>query len=224
MSAVVLLSGGLDSCVLLHHLVQQEEVALALSFDYGSKHNSKEIPCAKWQCKQLNVQHEVVELPFVNSLFQSSLLQSGGEIAAGRYDKQNLKATVVPFRNAVLLSIATGVAESRGAGAVAIAAHGGDHPIYPDCRATFMEPMAAAMRAGTDTQVELLRPFLSWSKEQIVRRGAELAVDFSCTWSCYRGGEVHCGVCSTCLERKEAFAAAQVVDPTSYEESETLLN
>ena len=127
-----------------------------------------------------------------------------------------MKSTVVPFRNGIMLSIAAGFAESRGAEAVVIAAHSGDHAIYPDCRESFMEPMARAIREGTYAQIELLRPFIAVDKTGIVRRGVELGVDFSHTWSCYKGSEIHCGTCGTCVERREAFLLAGVADPTIY--------
>ncbi len=127
-----------------------------------------------------------------------------------------MKSTVVPFRNGIMLSIAAGFAESRGAEAVVIAAHSGDHAIYPDCRESFLEPMARAIREGTYARIELLRPFVAMDKAAIARRGAELGVDFSRTWSCYKGGEIHCGACGTCVERREAFELAGLPDPTAY--------
>ena len=127
-----------------------------------------------------------------------------------------MKSTVVPFRNGIMLSIAAGFAESRGAEAVVIAAHSGDHAIYPDCRESFLEPMARAIREGTYARIELLRPFVAMDKAAIARRGAELGVDFSRTWSCYKGGEIHCGTCGTCVERREAFQLAGLPDPTAY--------
>ena len=117
-----------------------------------------------------------------------------------------------------MLSIAAGCAESKGAEAVVIAAHSGDHAIYPDCREDFLRPMADAIRTGTYAGIELLRPFVAIDKAGIVRRGAALGVDFSRTWSCYKGGEIHCGTCGTCVERREAFLLAGVADPTIYAE------
>jgi 7-cyano-7-deazaguanine synthase len=127
-----------------------------------------------------------------------------------------MKRTVVPFRNGIMLAIAAGFAESRGAEAVVIAAHSGDHAIYPDCREEFLAPMAEAIRAGTYAGISLLRPFVDTDKAGIARRGAELGVDFSKTWSCYKGAEVHCGSCGTCVERREAFQLAGIHDPTTY--------
>jgi 7-cyano-7-deazaguanine synthase len=143
-------------------------------------------------------------------------LKSGGKIPEGHYEAENMKQTVVPFRNAIMLSIACGFGESVGAEGLVIAAHGGDHAIYPDCREDFMRAMGNAMRLGTYAGVQLLRPFIALTKGQIAAEGARLGVDFGRTWSCYKGGLVHCGKCGTCVERREAFAAAGLPDPTLY--------
>lgn len=220
--SVVLLSGGMDSVTALYHAAQTGGVAAAVSFDYGSKHNPREIPYAAWHCRRLGIAHEVIDLGFMNRLFNSALLQSGGAIPEGHYEEQTMQQTVVPFRNGIMLSIAAGYAESLGAGALVIAAHAGDHAIYPDCRAAFLESMAAAVRLGTYAEVEILRPFVALSKAQIAARGAELGVDFAQTWSCYKGGARHCGACGTCVERREAFLLAGLPDPTVYERTASL--
>ena len=222
MKALVLLSGGMDSVTALHWAAREHEVIGAVSFDYGSKHNAKEIPMAAWHAAQLGVPHETITLDFVNRLFTSDLLQSGGDIPDGHYADENMKRTVVPFRNGIMLSIACGLAESRGAEALVIAAHGGDHAIYPDCREPFMQAMADAMQHGTYAGIKLLRPFIECDKTEIVRRGAALGVDFAHTWSCYKGSEIHCGQCGTCVERREAFIHAGVPDPTAYESTPPL--
>jgi 7-cyano-7-deazaguanine synthase len=214
---LVLLSGGMDSVTALHWATREHEVVGCVSFDYGSKHNHKEIPMAAWHAAQLGVKHDVITLDFVNRLFASDLLQSGGDIPQGHYAEQSMKRTVVPFRNGIMLSIACGLAESREAQALVIAAHSGDHAIYPDCREPFMQAMADAMKQGTYAGIELLRPFINCDKTEIVRRGVALGVDYAHTWSCYKGGEIHCGVCGTCVERREAFLNAGVPDPTVYE-------
>jgi len=216
MKAVVLLSGGMDSTVALYEARARHEVAGALSFDYGSKHNHREIPCAAWQCRQLNIYHRIIALDFVPTMFASALLKSGGEIPDGHYEEATMKQTVVPFRNGIMLAVAAGYAESIGAAALVIAAHAGDHAIYPDCREGFMLAMAEAMRLGTYAGIELLRPFIHFTKAQIAARGRDLGVDFSQTWSCYKGGEIHCGTCGTCVERREAFLLANLPDPTVY--------
>lgn len=216
MKSVVLLSGGMDSVAAFHHAIREHEVIAALSFDYGSKHNACEIPFAKLHAERAGVPHHTIPLGFINEHFASDLLRSGGEIPDGHYAEDNMKRTVVPFRNAIILSIACGFAESAGAGALIIAAHSGDHAIYPDCREPFMQAMAAAMKHGTYEQIELLRPFIAMDKAGIAKRGAELGVDFAETWSCYKGGDTHCGTCGTCVERREAFQLAGIADPTSY--------
>jgi 7-cyano-7-deazaguanine synthase len=162
------------------------------------------------------VPHTVIALPFINEHFSSDLLQSGGEIPDGHYAEENMKRTVVPFRNGIMLSIAAGFAESRGAEGLVIAAHSGDHAVYPDCREPFMQAVSDAIRLGTYAAIAVLRPFIATDKAGIAAIGAELGVDFSQTWSCYKGGAVHCGTCGTCVERREAFLMAGVSDLTVY--------
>ena len=218
MKAVILLSGGMDSTVALWHtLAEGHEIVACLGANYGSKHNAKELPMAQWQAEKAGIPFQTAELTFMNHLFTSDLLQSGGEIPEGHYEEENMKSTVVPFRNGILLSVAAGYAESLDAEALVIAAHSGDHAIYPDCREEFMAPMAEAIKVGTYPDLELLRPFVALRKEDIAARGAELGVDFEHTWSCYKGQELHCGKCGTCVERKEAFALAGLTDPTVYQ-------
>lgn len=219
---VVLVSGGMDSVAALYHAQAEHEVAGALSFDYGSKHNHKEIPLAAYHCERLGVPHRVISLGFINELFTSDLLQSGGSIPDGHYEELTMKQTVVPFRNGIMLSIAGGYAESVGANGLIIAAHAGDHAIYPDCREPFMQAMGDAIRLGTYAEVQLLRPFISLNKAQIAARGHELGVDFAKTWSCYKGQDIHCGTCGTCVERREAFELAGIPDPTVYASSAPL--
>jgi 7-cyano-7-deazaguanine synthase len=219
---VVLVSGGMDSVSALYEAFQTHQVIAALSFDYGSKHNHKEIPFAAHHCQHLNIPHRVIELGFVGQLFRSDLLNTGGAIPDGHYEEQTMKQTVVPFRNGIMLSIAGGFAESIDGEGLVIAAHAGDHAIYPDCREDFMKAMGDAIRLGTYAQVQILRPFIHSTKAEIARRGQELGVDFSRTWSCYKGGAIHCGTCGTCVERREAFMVAGVADPTVYAETSAL--
>jgi 7-cyano-7-deazaguanine synthase len=212
----------MDSVVALHWARREHVVVAAVSFDYGAKHNHREIPFAAEQAALAGARHEIVALDFVNRLFVSDLLKSGGEIPEGHYEAANMKQTVVPFRNAIMLAVATGLAESRGAEGLVIAAHGGDHAIYPDCREEFMRAMGDAMRLGTYAEVKLLRPFIAMTKAEIAAAGAKLGVDFGRTWSCYKGGDVHCGKCGTCVERREAFELAGISDPTVYAETGVL--
>ena len=213
---VVLVSGGMDSVAALYEAHQKYTVVGAVSFDYGSKHNHKEIPFAALHSQKLGIPHRTIVLDFVNQLFKSDLLQSGGAIPDGHYEELTMKQTVVPFRNGIMLSIAGGFAESIEAEALVIAAHAGDHAIYPDCREDFMKAMADAIRLGTYAEIEILRPFIRNTKAQLAQRGHELGVDFSKTWSCYKGGAIHCGTCGTCVERREAFLLAGLADPTVY--------
>jgi 7-cyano-7-deazaguanine synthase len=217
MKVVVLCSGGMDSVTALYWARQKHAVEAVVSFDYGAKHNARELPFAAAHADKFQLRREVIRLDFVDRLFASDLLKSGGAIPEGHYEAENMKQTVVPFRNGIMLSIACGLAESLGAEGVVIAAHTGDHTIYPDCREDFMRTMSDAMRLGTYAGVQLLRPFIAMTKGQITAEGARLGVDFARTWSCYKGGAVHCGKCGTCVERREAFAEAGVVDPTIYE-------
>jgi 7-cyano-7-deazaguanine synthase len=224
MNVCVLLSGGMDSVTALYDALASHKVTACLSFDYGSKHNPRELEFARLHASRHDMRHEVIGLEFVNRLFQSDLLASGGDIPDGHYADESMKRTVVPFRNGIMLSVAAGFAESVGAEGVVIAAHAGDHAIYPDCRKPFMDAMGEAMMQGTYVGIHLLRPFLAMDKAAIARRGAALGVDFSETWSCYKGGTMHCGACGTCIERREAFHLADLPDPTSYLEHPPLPN
>ncbi|HJO96022.1 MAG TPA: 7-cyano-7-deazaguanine synthase QueC [Victivallales bacterium] len=213
---IVLLSGGMDSVTALYDSYNKYEVLCGLSFDYGSKHNYKELPFARLHCDKLNIEHKIIDLKFMNEHFSSTLLQSGGDIPEGHYEAENMKATVVPFRNGIMLAIAAGLGESTGAAGLVIAAHSGDHAIYPDCREDFLSSMSDAIKHGTYDNIKILRPFVHMSKTDIAIRGNELGIDFSKTWSCYKGGDIHCGKCGTCVERIEAFEEAGLVDLTNY--------
>jgi 7-cyano-7-deazaguanine synthase len=218
-NVVVLVSGRMDSVTALHDAAEKFRVIAGVSFHYGAKHNDREIPLAGYHCGELGVRHEVISLEFMNRLFKSDLLKGGGEIPEGHYEESTMRQTVVPFRNGIMLSIAAGFAESEGAQGLVIAAHSGDHAIYPDCREDFMRSMGDAIRLGTYARVEVIRPFIRMNKAEIARRGQELGVDFARTWSCYRGEEIHCGRCGTCVERREAFILAGMKDPTLYRET-----
>lgn len=211
---VLILSGGLDSSTLLHY--KKERIAVAVSFDYGSNHNKREIECAAWQCHQLGIEHLVIPLGFMSQYFNSSLLSGADAIPKGEYDLENMKRTVVPFRNGIMLSIACGLAESRGLKHVMMANHGGDHAIYPDCRPGFTKAMSEAMKEGTYEGVTLIDPFTHITKGEIVALGIKLGIDYSHTYSCYCGQEKHCGECGTCRERIKAFEEAGATDPVEY--------
>ena len=222
MKVLVLCSGGMDSVTALHWARAHHTVTMVLSFDYGAKHNHREIPFAVEQAEKIGAPHRTLPLDFVGKYFVSDLLQSGGDIPEGHYAAENMKRTVVPFRNGIMLAAACGFAESAGAEGLVIAAHAGDHTIYPDCREDFMRTMGAAMRLGTYAGIQLLRPFIAMDKGQIAAEGARLGVDYARTWSCYKGGARQCGKCGTCVERREAFQMAGLADPTVYESAPPL--
>ena len=213
--SVIIYSGGLDSTTLLYE--ERERIAVAVTFDYGSNHGAREQACARWHCQRLGIEHVVMDLAFMGRYFRSSLLSGADAIPSGNYDEENMKSTVVPFRNGIMLSIACGLAESRGLTRVLIANHGGDQAIYPDCRPEFVAAMNGAMQAGTYEGVRLDAPYTDLTKADLVRRGAAMGIDYGQTYSCYRGGEHHCGTCGTCTERREAFLQAGIPDPTAYD-------
>ena len=206
----------MDSITMLYEY--KERIALGISFDYGSNHNAREIPFAAMHCERLGIKHIVINLGFMHQYFKSSLLEGAEAIPEGNYDEENMKSTVVPFRNGIMLSIAAGVAESNGLKNVMMANHGGDHTIYPDCRPKFVSAMSEATRQGTYPGIEVLAPYTGITKSDIARHGKALGIDYAETWSCYKGGEHHCGKCGTCRERIEALADAGIEDHTVYDE------
>ena len=213
--SLMVVSGGMDSITMLYEYA--ERIALAVTFNYGSNHNAREIECARYNCKKLGIELLVVDLPFIGRLFESSLLSGAENIPEGNYDDENMRSTVVPFRNGIMLSVAAGLAESRGLKFVMIANHGGDHAIYPDCREAFVTAMSEAISCGTYDNIRIFAPYTNITKTDVARRGATAGVDYSHTYSCYKGGERHCGVCGTCTERKQSFREAGIPDPTVYE-------
>jgi 7-cyano-7-deazaguanine synthase len=220
---VTTLSGGLDSVTLAHVLADEGHDLVCLSFDYGQRH-AKEIGFARACAERLGAEHHVMDLRSVGSLLSGSALTDASvEVPEGHYTDASMAATVVPNRNAIMLSVAVGVAVARGASAVATAVHAGDHPIYPDCRPAFIDAVEHEARVANegflDPGFRVLAPFLSLAKDEIVRRGAAVGVPFEQTWSCYVGADVHCGRCGTCVERREAFDLAGVTDPTTYAEA-----
>jgi 7-cyano-7-deazaguanine synthase len=214
---VAIYSGGMDSTVLLYHLRSQGYDVMALSVDYGQRHR-KELDSARSICHMTGIPHEVADLRGITHLLKgSSLTDSEIDVPDGHYAEESMKATVVPNRNMIMLSVAIGYAISLGAQFIAYGAHAGDHTIYPDCRPEFAAAINTAALLADWHQVELLRPFIRMTKTEIAKRGAELNVPFELTWSCYKGGERHCGGCGTCVERAEAFNLAGLQDPTEYE-------
>lgn len=204
--ALIVLSGGMDSTTMLYDY--KDSIALAVNFNYGSNHNAREAACARENSRRLGIELEEIDLGFIGDYFESSLLGGADMIPEGHYEDATMRSTVVPFRNGIMLSVAAGLAESRGLRAVMLANHFGDHAIYPDCREGFVNAMASAIAEGTYEHIELRAPYTKMTKADICRRGVALGVDYSLTYSCYKGGEKHCGRCGTCIERREAMIAA----------------
>ncbi len=213
--AVLILSGGMDSTTLLHDY--KDRIAVAVNFNYGSNHNRMEAKYARLNCQQLGIELIEIDLAFIHNHFKSSLLEGADAVPNADYAEDNLKSTVVPFRNGIMLAIAAGIAESRNLSSVMMANHSGDHAIYPDCTPQFVNAMNLAIQAGTYGPVRLEAPYTGLSKTDIARRGLELGLDFSLTYSCYRGGEHHCGTCATCRERHQSLMDAGIDDPTIYD-------
>lgn len=206
--SLLVLSGGMDSVTMLYEYAA--EIALAVNFSYGSNHNARERDCARLHCRALGIELVEIDLDFMNRYFESSLLRGADAIPEGNYADENMKSTVVPFRNGIMLSIAAGLAESRGLDTVMIASHGGDHAIYPDCRGSFVEAMTEAVRLGTYAGIKISAPYTGLTKGEIACHGRNLGIDYSTTYSCYKGGEKHCGKCGTCVERREALEYAGI--------------
>ena len=213
--SIIVLSGGLDSTTMLYEY--KDRIRMAVSFHYGSNHNDKELACAKLHCERLGIPHLIIPLSFMAEYFESSLLQGAAAIPEGHYDDANMKSTVVPFRNGIMLAVAAGLAETHHLKYVMLANHSGDHAIYPDCRPAFVDAMSAAIEAGTYDGVRIFAPYTNITKADIARHGKELGINYAETWSCYKGGEHHCGKCGTCTERIEALCEAGIDDPTIYE-------
>lgn len=211
----MVLSGGMDSVTMLHEYAP--EIDLAVNFSYGSNHNARELECARAHCAELGIELIEIDLSFIGRHFHSSLLEGADAIPDGEYDFDNMKSTVVPFRNGIMLAAAAGLAESHGLDTVMIANHAGDHALYPDCRKSFIDAMAAAVKEGTYEGIQVYAPYTLLTKTDIAVRGKRLGIDYSTTYSCYRGGEMHCGRCGTCRERRQALAEAGIVDTTEYE-------
>jgi 7-cyano-7-deazaguanine synthase len=225
MRAVAIVSGGMDSVTLAYKIRRERpdhELHL-IGFNYGQRH-SKELHFAEHTADVLRADFDCIDLEPLGSLLAksgSSLVDMGTSVPEGHYEAESMRATVVPNRNAIMISIATGIAVAEKADCVALGVHSGDHAIYPDCRPQFIQAMDNAMYLGNESFVEpnfhLYTPFLRWTKAEIASEGDRLHVDFSKTWSCYKGGDKHCGKCGTCVERREALSLAGVVDPTEYE-------
>lgn len=209
---MLIYSGGMDSTVLLYRY--RKEIKAAVTFSYGARQDLQQTECAKWNCARLGIEHMIIPLDFMGKYFRSSILEGGEAVPHGQYDEENMKSTVVPFRNGIMLSVAVGLAESRDLDTVLIANHAGDHTIYPDCRPGFISAIDNAAREGTFAGIRIFSPFCDITKRDIALLGKEMEVPFEHTYSCYEGRPRHCGVCGTCNERKEALEG---FDPTDYE-------
>lgn len=221
MKTIVICSGGLDSVTLAYRCASQSSLLGLVSFDYGQKHK-REIGYAAIAAKVLRTVHHILDISNVGRMLSGSALTDDVDVPDGHYAEENMKVTVVPNRNAIMLAIAYGVASAQGADRVAAAVHGGDHFIYPDCRPGFIRSFEAMQNHALEgySQISLYAPFLEKTKADIVSEGDALGVDFANTWSCYKGGDVHCGRCGTCVERREAFHLAGVKDPTVYKDAD----
>ncbi|WP_170428454.1 7-cyano-7-deazaguanine synthase QueC [Ruegeria arenilitoris] len=219
MKTIVICSGGLDSVSLAHMVARDYQLTGLISFDYGQRHR-KELDYAALCAQRLGVPHDIIDLRSVGAVLTGSALTDDVDVPDGHYAENSMRVTVVPNRNAIMLTVAFGAAAARGADAVATAVHGGDHFIYPDCRPTFTQAFEVMQKHALDgyADVSLFTPFVHRSKADIVTEGARVDTPFAQTWSCYRGGEHHCGRCGTCVERREAFHLAGVADPTTYED------
>ena len=214
--AVIIYSGGMDSFTVLHKARQSGYKLHALSFNYGQKH-SKELDVAAKVCLQKGIPHKIIDITAINSLLGDSSLTTGIDIPEGHYAEDNMKSTVVPNRNMILLSLATAYAISLKAGKVFYGAHSGDHTIYPDCRPEFVEAVNAVTKIADWQPVEITAPYLYQSKIDILKDGLAMGLDYSQTWTCYNGREKACGKCGACQERLEAFEINNIQDPLDYE-------
>jgi 7-cyano-7-deazaguanine synthase len=221
MKVIVVCSGGLDSVSLAHKMAAEHELLGLVSFDYGQRHK-KELHFAAACAQRLGVEHHIIDMTDIGRNLTGSALTDNLAVPDGHYAEETMRITVVPNRNAIMLAIAFGVAVSNKADAVATAVHGGDHFIYPDCRPGFIEAFQVMQNQATEgyASVKLLAPYVHEPKSFIVTDGAKYQTPFCETWSCYKGGECHCGRCGTCVERREAFHLAGVADPTDYQDKD----
>ena len=217
MKTLVICSGGLDSVTLAYLVAKQHQLAAIVSFDYGQRHQ-KEVEYARLCAERLGAPYQLIDITSIGQVLTGSSLTDDIDVPDGHYAEDSMKSTVVPNRNTIMLSIAFGMAVSIGADTVAAAVHSGDHFIYPDCRPEFIDSFAAMQKLALQdlAEIELFAPFVHRSKADIVRSGADLNVPFADTWSCYKGQDIHCGRCGTCVERREAFQLAGIEDPTEY--------
>lgn len=211
---VAIWSGGLDSTTMVYELLEKygRENVFTLSFNYGQKH-SKELDCVKKLSSLNKIHNKTVDISTISDLINNSSLTSKQSIPEGMYDDANMKSTVVPNRNMIMISIAAGYGANIGADCVYYAAHAGDHAIYPDCRPEFVNAVNLAVAMGNYVSPLIKSPYIAKTKMQIVKHGLHLHVPYQYTWSCYKGGKTPCGKCGTCVERTEAFYMNAAADP-----------
>ncbi len=221
MKTLVVCSGGLDSVTLAYKVAHEHTLSGLVSFDYGQRHK-KELGFARLAAQNLGVPHTLIDISHIGAMLSGSALTDGIDVPDGHYAEETMRITVVPNRNAIMLSIAYGVASAQKLDAVATAVHGGDHFIYPDCRPGFIHAFEDMQNKALEgfSNIRLYTPFLDGDKADIAREGAKLGVPYENTWSCYKGGDIHCGRCGTCVERREAFDLAGVQDPTIYSDAD----
>lgn len=214
--SLVLLSGGMDSTAALAYERTFGRGQVALSVNYGQRH-VREIEAARKVAYLYNTHHEVLDLTGWGKLLRGSALTDlSVAVPHGHYAAPSMVATIVPNRNATMLMAAAGVALAMDCESVVIAVHAGDHHVYPDCRPGFINASNIALNLATEGKVLISAPFVSKTKTEICSLGHDLAAPLHLSWSCYEGGDVHCGQCGTCVERIEAFRDAGVKDQTQY--------
>lgn len=219
--ATLIVSGGMDSSTLAYYYDDLGYDLHLVGFNYGQRHK-KELEAVEKIARNLNATHELIDLSSIKqSISTSALTNDDIDVPEGHYTAENMAQTVVPNRNAIMLSIATGIGVANGSEVVATGVHAGDHAIYPDCREEFIESISESFQLGTeghsDERFRVEAPFVRMMKDEIAEVGYQLNVPYEITWSCYKGGDLHCGRCGTCVERIEAFILAMVPDPTEYE-------
>lgn len=219
MKTLIIFSGGLDSATLAYKIANEQELSLLVSFDYGQRHK-KELDFAAAFAKEMGVEHQIVDISAAGALLSGSALTDNIDVPEGHYAEETMKATVVPNRNAIMLAFAYGIASARNLDAVATAVHGGDHFIYPDCRPGFIQAFETMQNHALEgmNEITLITPFLNKDKTFIAAEAGRLGLPIEKTWSCYKGEDIHCGKCGTCVERREALELAGVEDPTPYED------
>lgn len=224
MKVLAIVSGGMDSVTMLHDLKNQGHELSVVSFDYGQRH-VKELQIAKKNADKLGLKHKIIKMDFLAQLLDNSALTGDIDVPEGHYEADNMKLTVVPNRNMIMASIATGLAVNDGQEAIAMGVHAGDHAIYPDCRPEFISALRTATLIANYEPIDVLAPYLKLNKGSIIARGLQIdTMDYADTWTCYKGLEKACGVCGSCQERLEGFATNEIEDPIDYTTREILTN